>query len=514
MTRGRQTISRTLPLRFASYDANCAGVIQRKEEDLNVKKQRQRNSSAPPTGVGPFSVVSPEDGTSLTLGRRLASGEARSQTFADEQKAGARASKLGQGWEPWSKPGSPGWFVRRLPRNAYDPSKADATYTVLGSADEVMARFVTADAVPALMRRARGEASVLDDRDGNLVIAGTDGVGATLDRVVDRLGNYEAEHVVAPGVVGYFTDSANPGRALTLGQLNYDPAKNDLDPRDEHAMESLAPGESHQPLPDASDDGPLWGLVTRLSAATQPKAFMRGGIVLGMGLDETQARADATERSPTDAEAADAEMVDGTLAALSGWHDDDLRDLVGLAPDGTVRRIDVYDVLPHDQGTPNDPGWASDEWDEPGDAAVEPAPEPTYWLLQTIDGKGTRERVGDLDAGRAAWLAAVNGGRATYAALTGPGNGRLNTWPCEWSTGARTFHDRTDAHRAEMAALAARLTADASEGYSITLRDQPRGWRVVFTGSRFGEHTLDGSASTAERVQSHWCGYTSRSEGV
>ena len=29
-----------------------------------------------------------------------------------------------------------------------------------------------------------------------------------------------------------------------------------------------------------------------------------------------------------------------------------------------------------------------------------------------------------------------------------------------------------------------------------------------------GEHTLQGSVSTAERVQSHWCGYTNRSEGV
>jgi hypothetical protein len=68
----------------------------------------------------------------------------------------ARASKLGDGWEAWSKPGSPKWFVRRLPRNAYDdPSKADATYTVLGPAEEAMARFVTADAVPALVRRAR-----------------------------------------------------------------------------------------------------------------------------------------------------------------------------------------------------------------------------------------------------------------------------------------------------------------------------------------------------------------------
>ncbi len=142
--------------------------------------------------------------------------------------------------------------------------------------------------------------------------------------------------------------------------------------------------------------------------------------------------------------------------------------------------------------------------------AAEPTLEPTYWLLQTIDGRETREHVGgDLGAARAAWLAAVNGGRATSAALEGPHKGRVDGWPCEWSAGGRSFHDRTDAHKAEMAALAARLTADAPEGFGVTLRDEPRGWRVVFTGART-EHSLLGSVSTAERVQAHWSGYAVR----
>jgi hypothetical protein len=141
-----------------------------------------------------------------------------------------------------------------------------------------------------------------------------------------------------------------------------------------------------------------------------------------------------------------------------------------------------------------------------------PGPEPTFWLTQEINGRETRECVGDIVAGRAAWLAAITSGRATYAALSGTKPDGRSTWPCEWSK-AGAFHDRTDAHRAEMSALATRLTAEAREGYSVTLRDQPRGWRVVFTGSCFGEHSLDGSLSTAERVLNHWCGYTSRSEG-
>ena len=151
----------------------------------------------------------------------------------------------------------------------------------------------------------------------------------------------------------------------------------------------------------------------------------------------------------------------------------------------------------------------------PEPVAPEPAtPERTFWLFQTIDGKDSRERVSDLVAGRTAWLAAVAGGRATYAALIAGTKTGLDTWHCEWSTGARSFHDRTNAHRTEMQALAERITAEAPHGYSVTLRDEPRGWRVVFQGSRSGEHTLLGSVSTAERVQHHWCDYGSRSEGV
>ena len=73
----------------------------------------------------------------------------------------------------------------------------------------------------------------------------------------------------------------------------------------------------------------------------------------------------AAERSLTGADAVVVEVVDATLAALSGWHDAELCDRVYLAPDGTVRRIDVFDVLPHDEGTPNDPRWGSDDGAEP-----------------------------------------------------------------------------------------------------------------------------------------------------
>ncbi len=318
--------------------------------------------------TGPFSVIAAEDRRSLTLGRRLANGEVRSWRFADEQKARSRASTLGEGWEVWTMPGSFGWGVRRLPRGAYDPAKVAATYTVLGPAEEVMAQFVPAEAVAALIRRARGDASVFDDRDGYLVIAGTDGAPATLDMVETLLVDHDAQHVVAPGVVAYFSDSNDPGGVLTLGQLDYDPAKNYLDPRDAHAIEELAPGESHQPLVFDPDEGPFWGLVTRLSAATQAKALVRDGVVLGVGLSERQARADATERFPVEAGAADVEVVNATLAAVSGWHDDELRDCVYFAPGGTVRRIDVADVLPHDVGTPNDPGWYTHD-----DQEVDPA---------------------------------------------------------------------------------------------------------------------------------------------
>jgi len=204
-----------------------------------TRKQRQRPSTPRSTRIGPFSVLSPLDGASLDLARLLPSG-ARSQRFTDEDKAKARARKLGDGWEAWTMPSSPIWFVRRrMPRTAYDPSKAGATYTVLGADDEVIARFVTADAVPGLVRRARGVASVFDDRDGNRVLSGTDGDPATLTMVGSLLDGYERQHAVARNIVAYFTDSQNPGRALTLWQLDYDNAKNYLDPRDARAIASL-----------------------------------------------------------------------------------------------------------------------------------------------------------------------------------------------------------------------------------------------------------------------------------
>ena len=337
----------------------------------NAGANRSNDQTAADKHVGPFSIIG-EDGGSLVLGQVRASGQVRAQRFT-EARARARASKLGEGWEPWQPvPGSAKWLVRRLCRGAYDPAKADATYTVLGPTDAVMARFVTADAVPDLIRRARGDASVHDDRDGNLVIAGTDGAQATLDAVEVLLSEYEAQHVIAPGVVGYFTDSNNPGRALAIDQLDYDNARHNLDPRDMRAIEALAPGESHLPRQADPDEGRIWGVVTRLSAATQPKAIVHDCIVLGVGFDEAQARADAEGRSPGGADASGVEVVDASLAALSGWYDDDLLGNVVTAPDGTVRRIDRADVLPHDRGTPNDPGWHSDGWNRDNDDEVDP----------------------------------------------------------------------------------------------------------------------------------------------
>jgi len=139
------------------------------------------------------------------------------------------------------------------------------------------------------------------------------------------------------------------------------------------------------------------------------------------------------------------------------------------------------------------------------DSTVQPAPFPGFTLILRA---GVRERetsrpFGNLDAGRAAWLAAQKDGSTNYAALVSRDR---RSWPCEWST-AGAFHDRTDSHRQEMARLAERITAEAREGYSVTVRDAPRGWRVVFTGSRSGTHSLMGSASTADRVLHHWCLY-------
>jgi hypothetical protein len=320
-----------------------------------------------PADPSPFTLICPADHATPVLGR-LDKGVAKPRRFAAEATAQAKALRLGERWGAWAPTGSSRWYVRRETSGAYDPATASATYTVTGESDEVLARFVTADMVATVIARAGGDASVFDDRDGCIAIGGVSGgdFGA-LGTIEDALSTYEDNHrVQGHKLVAYFTDSNFPDVVLTLEGLDYDNAANPLGVADERAIEGLAPGESHQPL-QTSEDGPHWGRVTRLSAATQPMALVRGGVVLGIGLDEARARADAVERSPSDAEAADVEVYKATLAALSGWQDELLRqEVLAQHPlyveGGVVRRTDVYDIGPDEEGTPNDPRWARDDW--------------------------------------------------------------------------------------------------------------------------------------------------------
>jgi hypothetical protein len=73
------------------------------------------------------------------------------------------------------------------------------TYAVMDNG-KVLARGAPAEEVAAAMRRAkpRGDATVIDERDGTVVIAGTDGDEATLAMVETLLEDHESKHVVAP----------------------------------------------------------------------------------------------------------------------------------------------------------------------------------------------------------------------------------------------------------------------------------------------------------------------------
>jgi hypothetical protein len=143
----------------------------------------------------------------------------------------------------------------------------------------------------------------------------------------------------------YFTDSNSPNVALTLEQVDYDPAKFPIDPRDEAAIEGLVPGATYVvQYAEEDDDGeaPTWGTITRLPDDTTVRALVRNGAVLGMAFDDAAARQDAVDRGADPTDVAAGEYVDGTLAALSGWGDVLIGpESVALAPDGCVRRIDV-----------------------------------------------------------------------------------------------------------------------------------------------------------------------------
>jgi hypothetical protein len=151
----------------------------------------------------------------------------------------------------------------------------------------------------------------------------------------------------------YFTDSNSPNVALTLAQVDYDPAKFPIDARDEAAIEALAPGKTYVvQYTEEDDEAPTWGTITRLPHDTTARALVRNGAVLGMAFDDAAARQDAMDRGadPTDVSAG--EYVDGTLAALSGWGDLLIGpESVGVARDGRVRRVDVGNVADENNDT-------------------------------------------------------------------------------------------------------------------------------------------------------------------
>jgi hypothetical protein len=126
----------------------------------------------------------------------------------------------------------------------------------------------------------------------------------------------------------------------------------------------------------------------------------------------------------------------------------------------------------------------------------------TVIALDAEPGEGTTfSPFADENAGRLAWVTAVATGANRYASLLRTSGDHRTRMRCEWSKKGG-FQDSTEAHRQELAALCAELTASAPEGYRAELEGS---W-VTFTGRPVPQAIL-ADLSTAERVRAHWSGY-------
>ena len=128
---------------------------------------------------------------------RLRDGDIVVKPMGEGKKAAANANRVAQLFV--SRGGRPRPPARASGRGG-ERTDADAvTYTVIDNG-KVLARGLPAEDVADAMRRAkpRGDATVIDERDGTVVISGTDGNEVTLARVETLLEKHESNHVVAP----------------------------------------------------------------------------------------------------------------------------------------------------------------------------------------------------------------------------------------------------------------------------------------------------------------------------
>lgn len=122
-------------------------------------------------------------------------------------------------------------------------------------------------------------------------------------------------------------------------------------------------------------------------------------------------------------------------------------------------------------------------------------------IIQRPGQDETRKPVEDEATGRAAWQTAIGTGELAEATLRGP-DGHVVCW---WSS--ESFIDDTAAHRDELVALCAQLTAEAPEGFDAGVARSPTGATMVtFTGPtrRYCTHTLGVSQAS---VITHWRGF-------
>lgn len=130
------------------------------------------------------------------------------------------------------------------------------------------------------------------------------------------------------------------------------------------------------------------------------------------------------------------------------------------------------------------------------------------YILRTVgaDESATENiaTVPDEASARGAWLEAIRGGTVRYAGVTRTDGPKADRFRCAWDA-CGAFTDRTEAHREELRALCAELSADAPAARKVEVD----GATVLYSRKPLDgcTHRIQVNVSSMERVLAHWKGW-------
>jgi hypothetical protein len=172
-----------------------SGAAARHEDSLATLEHAFLGSDFFPIRIGDRIEATRDDVIVATV--RLRDGAIVVEQVGKGKKAVANAKRVAQLFVNLGARPRPPVRSSGLGRRMRDET---VTYAVLDNG-KVLARRAPADEVAEAMWRAKppGDATVIDERDGTVVISGTDGDEATLATVEMLLHDHESNHVVAAG---------------------------------------------------------------------------------------------------------------------------------------------------------------------------------------------------------------------------------------------------------------------------------------------------------------------------